>query len=305
MGKVAFVFAGQGAQSVGMGKELYDNSPAARAIFDMAESRRPGLMSLCFDGPAEALNVTLNTQPCLFAMDLAAAAALGERGIRADGAAGFSLGEIPALAHCGIMTKEDAFDFVCFRAEAMQKCAEENEGAMAAILKLSIEQIKQICSGIEKAYPVNYNCPGQTVVAFASDSEEALKQAVTKNGGRFVKLAVGGAFHSPFMDDASIAIFEHLSARTFHEATIPLYANLAARVYDDNPAHLIAEQVNHPVRWQQTIEQMTADGFDTFVEVGAGKTLSGLIKKISPEVRIFNVADMASLNNTIEGFQHA
>lgn len=305
MGKIAFVFAGQGAQSVGMGKDLYENSPAAKAVFDMAESKRPGLLSLCFDGPAEALNVTRNTQPCLFAMDLAAAAALGESGVRSDGAAGFSLGEIPALGYCGIMTEEDAFDLVCFRAESMQKCAEENEGAMAAVLKLSVEQIKRICSEIEHAYPVNYNCPGQTVVSFALDSEEALKEAVAKNGGRYVKLAVSGAFHSPFMDDASITIFEYLSKRSFCEPSIPLYANLTARIYDEYPAHLIADQVNHPVRWQQTVEQMVADGFDTFIEVGAGKTLSGLIKKINPEVSIFNVSDMALLNNTIEGLQHA
>ncbi|MDR2931099.1 MAG: ACP S-malonyltransferase [Propionibacteriaceae bacterium] len=303
MSKIAFVCAGQGAQAPGMGRELYDASPAARAVFDAAEALRPGVTALCFDGPSEALNQTINTQPCLFVVDLAAARALREAGVEPQGAAGFSLGELVADTVAGMMDEAAAFRLVCARAEAMQACNEKHPGSMFAVLRLSDEQVESIAAAVGSAYPVNYNCPGQVVVACQTSVGPDLQQAVTAAGGKAIKLPVGGAFHSPLMDEAVVPLRAALAATTFAPMTIPVYANATAAVYDD-PAELLARQVNHPVLWSQTIKTMIADGFDTFVEVGPGKTLSGFIRKTDPSVTVTNVADLDSLNQTLEVLAH-
>ena len=180
MGKVAFVFSGQGAQYTGMGKSLCEKSPAARAVFEAADSQRPGTSQQCFTAPVEELSVTKNTQPCVYCVDLAAARALEEAGVKADYVAGFSLGEVAALSFAGVFPGEEGFGFVCKRAEAMQKAAEENPGAMAAVLKLKNEQVEAICQEFEQVWPVNYNCPGQLVVA----GEKGQIEAFCKKAGR-------------------------------------------------------------------------------------------------------------------------
>ena len=294
MGKVAFVFAGQGAQAVGMGKDLYASFDAVKELFDMSEATR----DLCFTGPKDHLDITINTQPAVFLVDLACAAALSVKGIAADGAAGFSLGEVAAACYTGLMSRPQAFDFVTLRAKAMQECAEKNKGSMFAVLKLSAGQVEEACSSISGAYPVNYNAPGQTVVACADSSVEQLQQAVSELGGKSVKLAVSGAFHSEFMDEAGEKAAAYLKNVRFGTMRTPLYSNVTAQIYND-PKELLAKQVNHPVLWQKTIENMIGDGFDTFIEAGPGKTLSGLIKKIAPDVRTYNVSDMQSLENTV------
>ena len=295
MGKVALVFAGQGAQSVGICKDLYASFDAVKVLFDMSEATR----DLCFDGPKEQLDITINTQPAVFLADLACAIALSEKGITADGAAGFSLGEIAAACYAGLMSRAQAFDFVSHRAKAMQDCAEKHKGSMFAVLRLSSGQVEDICSLIPGTYPVNYNAPGQTVVACADSSAEQLRQTVSKQRGKAVKLAVSGAFHSVFMDKAAASAAAYLKKESMGAMQIPLYSNVTARVYDD-PKELLAKQINHPVLWQKTIENMVGDGFDTFIEAGPGKTLSGLIKKIAPDVRVFNVSDIPSLDNTVK-----
>jgi len=300
MGKIAFVFAGQGAQTAGMGRDLYNKSPAARRIFDMGESAMPGIIDTCFECPAEKLNRTENSQPCLFLTDLACAGALIEAGLHPDGAAGFSLGEIPAVCFADIMPLPFALEFMKVRAEAMRACAERNPGVMYAIMRLRADEAEDICSCIEGVYPVNYNCPGQTVAACPLNSADALKAAVAQKGGKAIKLQVCGAFHSPYMDEASYAVGEYLRDKTFNKGKIPVYANLTGQVYNDAAA-LLREQINHPVLWQKTIENMTADGFDTFVEVGPGVVLSGLIAKIDDRARTFHVSDLNSLEDTLEG----
>jgi [acyl-carrier-protein] S-malonyltransferase len=232
-------------------------------------------------------------------MDLSCAKVLNEHGIYADVVAGFSLGEVPALAYSGIMNNREAFDFVSFRAKSMQEAAEKNKGVMFAVLKLSTQEVQSICSTVENAYPVNYNCPSQTVVACGESSETQLQEAVAKSGGRAIKLAVGGAFHSPFMESAAAKIKHYLSDKTIHAMKTPIYSNVTASVYTSEVGELLSRQVKSPVLWQRTIENMIADGVDVFIEVGAGKTLSGLIKKINASVKVFNVCDVESLNNTI------
>lgn len=299
MGKIAILFAGQGAQAVGMGQELYGCSPAARTVFDMAESIRPGTQELCFSGPKEQLDITINTQPCVFTADLACAKALADGGVKADAAAGFSLGELPAAAFAGVMAEEEAFRLTCVRAEAMQRCAEANPGEMYAVLRLPAAEVERVCSGISGTYPVNYNCEGQTVVACRAEAAEALVKAISEQKGKAMKLAVSGAFHSPLMADASDVLAGRLASMTLAQPRIALYSNVTGQPYGD-AAELLARQVCSPVRWHATVENMVSAGFDTFIEVGPGKTLTGLVKKISSDVRCFNVFDKETLERAIE-----
>jgi len=300
MGKTALVFAGQGAQVVGMGQDLYDQYQCVKEVFDIS----PDVRDLCFNGSKEQLDITINTQPAIFLTDLACAAVLSEKGVKADGVAGFSLGEIPAACYAGLMSLSQAFKFVCYRAMVMNECAVKNKGCMFAVLKLSTKEVETICESLSDTYPVNYNSPGQIVVACAEGSVDDLQKAVSENGGKSMKLAASGAFHSPFMDEASKSVAEYLEAISLETPQIPLYSNTTAQVYD-KPKELLSKQINHPVLWQKTIENMIIDGFDTFIEVGPGKALSGLIKKINQDVSIYNVSDLISLEKTTEELNNA
>lgn len=300
MSKIAFVFSGQGAQAPGMGKELYDCSPAAKAVFDLADSIRPGTSQQCFEGTQEKLNVTINTQPCLFACDLAAAKAAQERGIQPDCAAGFSLGEAAAIAFSGMLTEAEAFSMVCKRAELMNEAAQKNPGAMAAVMKLSPQQVETLCGPIENAWPVNYNSPKQTVVAASADTIDQVVEAASAQRGRAVKLAVSGAFHSPLMHSAADGLREYLASVSLREERLPVYANLTAEPYGGDKKETMAAQCENSVQWQKTIENMIANGVDTFIEVGVGKTLVGLIKKINPEVTVYQIENKEGLDAAAE-----
>ena len=197
MGKIAFVFAGQGAQYTGMGRELYESSPDARRVYELCDTVRPGTSALCFTGDKAALAVTENTQPAMFATDLACAEALRGRGVVPAMAAGFSLGEVAAAAFTGMLDMESAFRLVVRRGQLMQACAEAHSGSMAAVLRLPNETVEALCASFSHVYPVNYNCAGQLTVAGDSAEMPAFIKAVTESGGRAVPLAVSGAFHSP------------------------------------------------------------------------------------------------------------
>ena len=304
MSRLAFVFAGQGAQKLGMSLDFSPRSSGVKKLFDMAQAKRGDIVNLMRNGPQETLDITLNTQPALFLADLACAEALAEAGVKADGVAGFSLGEIPAACFAGLMEAAQAFDFVCFRAQAMQACTETHPGSMFAVLRLSASEIEVICASVEQAFPANYNHPGQVVVSCAEASIEEFLGRVQEAGGKVVQLAVSGAFHCPLMDEAANEVADYLEEVALHPLRIPLYANATGRLYED-PKSLLARQVDHPVLWQKTIENMIADGFDVFIEVGPGKTLSGLISRINPDVRTYNVADSTSLIYTMEELKDA
>ncbi|XOQ47779.1 MAG: ACP S-malonyltransferase [Eubacteriales bacterium] len=300
MGKIAFVFSGQGTQYSGMGKDLYENSPAAREVFDRADAIRPGTSNQCFSGTLEALSQTINTQPCVFCVDLAAARCLRELGIQPDAVAGFSLGEVAALTFAGAFSTDEGIRFVCKRAEFMQDAAEKSQSAMAAVLKLSVEQVRSLCEGFQNAYPVNFNCKGQTVVALPKSELDAFCKEVQNAGGRAVALKVSGGFHSPFMDEASDKLLLELQKMDVKEPELPVYSNVDAKPYGKDRRNTIARQVNSPVYWQKSVENMIADGVDTFVEVGPGKTLTGLIRKISPQVRVLNVENFSDAQSAAE-----
>lgn len=302
MKKIAFLFSGQGAQYTGMGKSLTEVSKAAAGVFEKADAQRPGTSEQCFTGSKDVLNQTLNTQPCVYAVDLAAARALQENGFEPACVAGFSLGEIAALTFAGVFDEATGFDFVCHRAQYMSDATALTGGSMAAILKLSNEKVNELAEKYDKVFPVNYNCPGQVSCAGDKEQLDAFCKDCKEAGARAVPLAVSGAFHSPFMDTAAEKLKKHLEETPVKAAATPIYANKTAALYPDDEAGIrqnIADQVNHPVRWQETLETMWNDGVTVFVECGPGKTLAGLVKKTLPEAVVCRVEDADTLNETL------
>lgn len=304
MAGIAFLFSGQGAQYPGMGKALYAYSPAARDILDRLNARRGDLLELCFDGTAEELSRTENTQPAVYAVDLAAAAAAGEAGMTPNAAAGFSLGELAALAYAGYYSAEAGFDLVCRRAALMAEAAAKNPGAMLAVLRMETETVEALCQG-RTLYPVNYNCPGQLVVAGSPEDIEYLQEAVKEAKGRSILLPVSGGFHSPFMNEAATRMKEELAKMDFQEPRFPVYSNFTGQRYEGNPADLLMNQINHPVRWETIIRSMAGQGIDCFVEAGPGKTLSGFVSRIAPDARILSVDSLSGLEQWKEEQKNA
>ena len=294
MGKIAFVFSGQGDQYPGMGKELAERYPTATRVYEMCERLRPGTTAQCFDGSEEELKETKNTQPCLFAMELAAASVLMEKGITPDAAAGFSLGEIVAATVSGFFDNETGFRLVCRRGELMQREAEKFDTSMAAVVKLTPEQVQDVCAKYPDIYPVNFNCPGQITVSGLSEQMPDFFADVKAAGGRALPLKVKGAFHSPFMSKAAEAFAEELARAEIREGSIPLYSNLTAGPYDGDTVGLLSKQICNPVQWEKLIRNMIADGVDTFIEIGPGKTLTNMIRKISADVKAISVDDYLS-----------
>lgn len=301
MGKIALLFAGQGSQYPGMGKDIYDNNSAAREALDRLEKLRPGMLAQCWEGTKEELSVTVNTQPCMFAIDYAIAKAVESSGVEIGAVAGFSLGEIPALGFAGVLTEEEAFALVCKRAELMQQAAEKRIGGMQAVVKLTADRIETLAEAYDAVYPVNYNSPEQTAVAGDPDQLQHFAVDVKEAGGRAVPLAVSGAFHCPFMDSAAEGMKEYTQNLLAKDGHCTVYANCTGEPYSkETAADLIFNQVNHPVQWVKTIDRMQEDGITCFVEVGPGKTLSGLVKKNNPNAEVYKVENMEDLNSFLE-----
>lgn len=289
MGRIAFVFSGQGDQHPGMGKELFEKYPAAAQVFKMCDGIRPGTSRQCFEGSQEELTETANTQPCLFAMELAAARALIDMGVKPAAAAGFSLGEVTAAAVCGIFDDETGFKLVCRRGELMQREAEKFDTSMYAVVKLSPEKVEELCAGHQNVYPVNYNCPGQISVSGLSQEMPALCNEVKEAGGRAIPIKVKGAFHSPFMKSAAEDFYKELQKADIKDMSIPLYSDMTALRYSKNAAELLSRQICSPVKWESLIRNMIADGIDTFIEIGPGRTLTNMIKKIDAQVKAYSL----------------
>ncbi|MCI8388240.1 MAG: ACP S-malonyltransferase [Clostridiales bacterium] len=285
MDKIALLFPGQGAQYPGMGKPLYESE---RELFDAADKIRPGITSICFDGTPDDLKKTENTQPCLYLAELAAANSLIRAGVKPDALAGFSLGEIVALAVGGAYSYETGFEIVCKRGDLMAKASDEFETGMFAVLKLSNEEVERICALHENVYPVNYNCPGQVTVAGLKTALDAAKADFAAAGARVVPLAVSGGFHSPFMNNAAKQFGEYLATLKANTITTPVWADYTAQPYGEDVWNLMENQINNPVRWEQIIRNMSAEGINTFIEVGPGQTLSKFVKKIAPDAKVLH-----------------
>ena len=285
----AFVFPGQGAQFVGMGKDLYENNPVAKEMFDKAnEILGFNITDLMFNGTDEDLRQTKVTQPAIFLHSVILAKTMGDD-FNPDMVAGHSLGEFSALVAAGALSFEDGLRLVSARAQAMQKACEKTPSTMAAVLALPDAKVEELCASVTEGVvvPANYNCPGQIVISGSTEGVDAACAKMLEAGAkRALKLKVGGAFHSPLMEPARAELADAIAHTDFHAPKCPVYQNVNAEPQTDPETikkNLIA-QLTAPVRWTQTIQNMIAAGADTFVEVGPGAVLQGLVKKISSEV---------------------
>ena len=285
----AFVFPGQGAQFVGMGKDLYENNPVAKEMFDKAnEILGFNITDLMFNGTDEDLRQTKVTQPAIFLHSVILAKTMGDD-FNPDMVAGHSLGEFSALVAAGALSFEDGLRLVSARAQAMQKACEKTPSTMAAVLALPDAKVEELCASVTEGVvvPANYNCPGQIVISGSIEGVDAACAKMLEAGAkRALKLKVGGAFHSPLMEPARAELADAIAHTDFHAPKCPVYQNVNAEPQTDPETikkNLIA-QLTAPVRWTQTIQNMIATGADTFVEVGPGAVLQGLVKTISSEV---------------------
>jgi [acyl-carrier-protein] S-malonyltransferase len=296
MGGLAFLFPGQGTQQAGMGKDLYLSSNAARKVLDKAEGLMPGLKRLCFEGPMEQLTRTDIAQPALFAVESACAAAALEIGIRPDAMAGFSLGEWAACHAAGMLSFEEAFSLVRRRGEWMQAAAVKHPGGMSAVLRLSAREVKALAAEHPGVYAVNFNGPEQTVVAGPIEALELFEKVLRDQGVRSVRLNVGGAFHSPLMQEAAELLSKALAEANLRPTGIPVYSNLTALPYQQGDAReTLARQTANPVRWEETVRNMASHSIGTFLELGPGKVLCGLVQKMLPGAKTFQAEDADSL----------
>ena len=295
MSKLVFMFPGQGSQYTGMGKEFYDSIPVCKEVYDLAgEASGLDVAKLCFE-ENEQLNITEYTQIAMLATEVAIYAALKEKGFTPDVTAGLSLGEYAALVASGVMSMKDAFAVVRKRGIYMQNAVPVG-GAMSAVLGMDVEAIEKICSETEGAVSVaNYNCPGQIVITGEKTAVDAAAASLKEAGARrVVPLNVSGPFHSPMLAHAGEQLGEALENVEISENFIPYVANVTADYVTkaEEVKPLLTKQVASSVRWQQTIERLIADGADTFVEIGPGKTLSGFMRKINRNVTVYNIDKM-------------
>ena len=306
--KIAFLFPGQGSQAVGMGKDIYENYESAKNVYDLADKTLgKNISTLCFEGPEEDLKQTVNTQPCIVTTSIALMEALrSELNIVPDYTAGHSLGEYCAMFTAGVMSLETTLKLIQKRADLM---GATKGGSMAAILNASEEVLK---AGLEEGSKIgyvdvaNYNSPAQVVITGDESAVKAAGDYILANGARrVVPLAVSGAFHSKFMQEAGAVFAEFIEDADLNDSSIPVITNVDAQETtsaEDFRAKM-PKQIYSSVHWTQTIQKMVSEGVDTFIEIGPGKVLAGLNKKIAPEASVYNVFDKASLETTVNALK--
>ena len=308
MAKLAFVFPGQGAQVVGMGKDFYDNYDIAKKLFDEADDALGySIKKMCFEGPEEELKLTANTQPAILVVSVIVSAILKSNGITPAIAGGHSLGEYSALVAANVLDFKDAVVLVHKRGQFMQEAVPVGEGSMAAIIGLDDDKIVEVCTKISKdvgeVQAVNFNCPGQTVIAGTAKGVDAAVEELKAAGAKkAVVLPVSAPFHSTLMAPAAKKLAAELEKITFRDAEFPIAANVNGEL--ETKADVIKQnliiQADHPVKWIACVNAMRDFGADTFVEAGPGKTLCGFNKRIDRKIVSLNVEDIESLNKTID-----
>ncbi|MDY7431421.1 ACP S-malonyltransferase [Bacillus sp. V26] len=308
MSKIAFLFPGQGSQFIGMGKELYEQVPAAKRLFDEAdETLETKLSSLIFEGDAKELTLTYNAQPALLTTSIAVLEKFKESGITPDFTAGHSLGEYSALVAAGAMSFKDAVYTVRKRGEFMNEAVPAGEGAMAAILGMDADALKQVTDKVtEDGHLVqlaNLNCPGQIVISGTAKGVELASEQAKENGAkRAIPLDVSGPFHSELMKPAADKLKEVLDSCELKDADVPVISNVSADVMTDKAdiKEKLIEQLYSPVRFEETVNKLIAEGVTTFIEIGPGKVLSGLVKKVNRRLKTIAVSDPETIELAIQ-----
>ncbi|CUB35591.1 ACP S-malonyltransferase [Bacillus subtilis] len=308
MSKIAFLFPGQGSQFIGMGKELYEQVPAAKRLFDEAdETLETKLSSLIFEGDAEELTLTYNAQPALLTTSIAVLEKFKESGITPDFTAGHSLGEYSALVAAGALSFKDAVYTVRKRGEFMNEAVPAGEGAMAAILGMDAEALKQVTDKVTEegnlVQLANLNCPGQIVISGTAKGVELASELAKENGAkRAIPLEVSGPFHSELMKPAAEKLKEVLDACDIKDADIPVISNVSADVMTEKAdiKEKLIEQLYSPVRFEESINKLVAEGVTTFIEIGPGKVLSGLVKKVNRRLKTIAVSDPETIELAIQ-----